>query len=178
MWPAPRCRFQYREYALGSSLAAVIKTSGTHVQAAYWGVYLGLPVAPLTLRERLASIQELEWRAPYVRAGRVGADPVLDVLFSFYDDRLYQVVVTYDQNRTEGLTNGDMTESISATYGVPLLEPATSAHRALSADVPEQATVVAQWEHPSSLLTLTRDTDAPRFQLILIAKTLNRTRAP
>jgi hypothetical protein len=27
------------------------------------------------------------------------------VLFSFYDDQLYQIVVTYDRERMEGLTN-------------------------------------------------------------------------
>ena len=53
-----------------------------------------------------------------------------DVQFSFYDDQLYQVVVSYDRERMEGLTDADVVESLSATYGVPLLAGArTSGQR-------------------------------------------------
>ena len=77
-----------------------------------------------TLHVRPATIQELEWRAPYRRfrnhAGRSGARD----RFTFYNDALYQVVVNYDRDRTEGLTNSDIIESISAVYGVPTLASA------------------------------------------------------
>ena len=100
--------FRYREYALESSVAAVLKISGQRESETK------------TLHQRPASIQELEWRAPYVRAGAGPADPVRDVVFSFYDDQLYQVVVTYSRDRMDGLTNDDLIQSLSAAYGAPL----------------------------------------------------------
>jgi hypothetical protein len=163
---AAQTPFGYREYALGSSVASVVKISKTRDDQTK------------TLHERPARIQEHEWRAPYVSSGTELADPVRDVIFSFYDDQLYQVVVTYDRDRIEGLTNDDLIESISATYGVPLLRHSKAAAKTLMADLPVETTIVAQWEDAGSELTLTRDTYSPQFQLVLISKSLNpRARA-
>jgi hypothetical protein len=153
--------FQYREYALESSVAAVVKISNTRDNDAK------------TLHSRPASIQQLEWRTPYARAGTDAADPVRDILFSFYDNQLYQVVVTYDRDRMEGLTNDDVVESVSATYGVPLLRYARRARAVVPAGLSEDTTVVAQWENAASLLTLRRGGYSPQFQLVLISKSLN-----
>jgi len=158
---AAQTPFQYRGYALGSSVASVVKISKTREEATE------------TLHERPARIQEHEWRAPYVSAGTELADPVRDVLFSFYDDQLYQIVVTYDRDRMEGLTNDDLIEAISATYGVPLLRHARAAQKTPLGDGSAETTVVAQWEDADSVLTLTRDTYSPQFQLVLISKSLN-----
>jgi hypothetical protein len=151
----------YRAYALESSVASVVTISG------------GREADTRTLYERPARIQELEWRAPYSRSGSGKADPVHDVQFSFYDDQLYQVVVSYDRDRMEGLTNADVVESLSATYGVPLLAGTRTPGSAERTDVPSDVTVLARWEDAASLLTLTRGTFAPQFQLVLISKTLN-----
>ena len=154
--------FQYREYALGSSVASAVKISKTREDAIK------------TLHERPARIQELAWRAPYVSPGAGSADPVRDVLFSFYDDHLYQVVVTYDRDRMEGLTNDDVIESLSATYGVPLLRHAPAAARnPQTSDGSAETAILAQWEDAGSLLTLTRGSYSPQFQLVLISKTLD-----
>ena len=99
---------RYRAYALESSLDSVIAASGARVGDAK------------SLHERPARIQELEWRAPYGSSGSELADPVRTIVFTFYNDALYQVVVSYDRDRTEGLTNKDIIESLSAAYGVPL----------------------------------------------------------
>jgi len=158
--------FRYREFALESSLASVVKISGARV------------ADTKTPHARPAKIQELAWRTPYVRSGSELADPVRDVLFSFYDDQLYQVVVTYDRDRMDGLTNDDVIESISATYGVPLLRHSPGALGVRPADVRSDITVVAQWEDAASMLTLTRGTYSPQYQLVLISKMLNaRARA-
>ncbi len=95
------------------------------------------------------------------------------VLFSFADDQLYQIVVTYDRDRTEGLTNDDVIESVSATYGVPPLLQGRTAGGVLPAATTTEAAVVARWDDGDSLLTLTRGTYPPEFQLILISKTSN-----
>lgn len=155
--------FQYRDYALGSSAVTVNQISRTRSGDLK------------TLHERPASIQETVWRAPYMGLGGGLADPVHEVLFSFYDDQLYQIIVTYDRGRIAGLTNDDVIATLAATYGVPLLRDARVAHTILAADIAPHMRVVAQWEDAGSLLTLVRSNHSPEFQLVLISKTLNRS---
>lgn len=149
---------RYRAYALESSLDAVMTASGARLADAK------------SLYERPAKIQELAWRAPYVGPGEL-ADPVRDVAFTFYNDALYQVIVSYDSARTDGLTNGDIIESLSAAYGVPVRRSATRPSRPAAAS--SDAIVVAQWENASSSVTLLRGDYSPDFQLILISKALS-----
>ena len=158
---------RYRSYALESSLTSIVKASGARE-------------ADLkTLHDRPARIQELEWRTPYARQGTPFVDPVHDVLFSFCDNQLYRLVVTYDRDRMEGLTDDDVIASLSATYGVPLLRNASTARRAMPADLAAGTMIVAQWDNAASLLTLRRGTySSPQYQLELISKTLDaRARA-
>lgn len=152
---------RYREYALESSVASVVKISSARESDLH------------TSHERPAKMQELQWRTPYVLSGRELADPVREVVFSFCDDQLYQVVVTYDRDRTEGLTNDDVIESLSTAYGVPLLLSAPTALGTLTVDAPSDTTIVARWEDATAQLTLTRATYAPQFQLVLLSKALN-----
>ena len=153
---------RYRDYALESSVTSVATISKARESETK------------TLHERPARIQQLEWRAPYVTSGTEMADPVHDVLFSFCDDQLYQVVVTYDRDRMEGLTTADVLASLSTTYGVPVRK--TAGPSALPVDLPPDSMVVARWEDAASLVILTRGSYSPQFQLMLISKALN-TRA-
>lgn len=150
---------RYRAYALESSLDSVVAASGARA------------VDAKTLHERPATIRELEWRAPYVDSRNTLADPVRAISFTFYNDALYQVIVNYDRDRTEGLTNSDIVESISAAYGAPL--PAAAATRANPLDAFPDSIVVARWENAESLLTLIRGSHTPELQLILISKPLS-----
>jgi hypothetical protein len=154
---------RYRAYALESTLDSVITASGAHAGDVK------------SLHERPAKIQELEWRAPYGTSGSELADPVRTIVFTFYDDALYQVVVNYDRYRTEGLTNKDIIESLSAAYGVPVLRSAGTRISRPTAALPDTI-VLAQWENTASSLTLVRGAYTPDFQLILISKPLS-TRA-
>jgi len=69
------------------------------------------------IHQRPALIQELEWRPQRLFDSSKEKDPVKQVLFSFYNGELFRVLVTYDRDRTKGLTDQDMIEAISATYG-------------------------------------------------------------
>jgi hypothetical protein len=151
---------RYRSYVLESSLDAVVLASGARAADAK------------TLHERPATIQQLEWRAPYVDFRNTLADPVRAITFTFYNDALYQVIVNYDRARTEGLTNGDIIESLSAAYGAPIL---ASARTRTSPPVEAllDSVVVARWENADSLLTLIRESYTPEFQLILVSKSLS-----
>jgi hypothetical protein len=155
-------QFQYREYALRSSLAAVAHTSGANAADAK------------TLHERPAKIQELGWRAPYSASDAVGVDPVRDILLAFYDDQLYRVVVTYERTRIEGLTDADLIESLSTVYGAPLLATRKAAGAASSGvDVPPDMILVARWEKGDSSVMLIRAMFSPGLQLILTSHALN-----
>ncbi|HEY5616674.1 MAG TPA: hypothetical protein VIK60_01945 [Vicinamibacterales bacterium] len=151
---------RYRDYALESSLSSVIAASGARASETK------------TLHERPARIQELEWRAPYGRAGGELTDPVRTVVFAFYDDQLYRVVVRYDRARTEGLTNADIVDSLAVTYGVPLGASART-RGSPQADAPLDTIVLARWEDATSSVTLVRDVYAPEFQLLLTSKPLS-----
>lgn len=149
----------YRAYALESSLASVIAASGAR------------PEDAKTPHTRPARIDELEWRAPYARSSDTTADSVRSIAFSFYNDALYQVIVNYDRSRTEGLTNTDVIESVSAAYGVPVL--ATAKTRTTPAESSADNFVLARWDSADSQVTLLRGSYMADYQLILISKSLS-----
>jgi hypothetical protein len=151
---------RYRAYALESSLDSVVAASGARAADAK------------TLHERPATIQELEWRAPYVDSRNTLADPVREIAFTFYNDALYQVVVHYDRDRTDGLTNSDIVESVSTVYGVPILASARTRTSPPVEAFPDSI-VVARWQNADSLLTLMRGSYTSEFQLILVSKSLS-----
>jgi hypothetical protein len=151
---------RYRGYVLESTLESVVKTSGARAADAK------------TLHERPAKIQELEWRAPYVFSGTERADPVKGIVFTFLDDALYQIVVNYDRDRTDGLTNNDIIETVSALYGPPAIRSVKQQPTRPGAARPDTITL-AQWETTASSLLLVRGSYTPEFQLILISKPLS-----
>ena len=149
--------FRYRAYALESSLESVVAMSG--VRAA----------DTKSLYQRPAKIQELEWRAPYVSTSDPMADPVRGAVFTFFNDALYQIVVKYDRDRTDGLTNTDIIESLTAVYGQPVARsPKNTAGIALP-----DTTLLALWENPGSSLALVRGMYSPDFQLVFTSKALS-----
>jgi hypothetical protein len=62
------------------------------------------------IHQRPAVLQDLEWKPSAWAPGSmsVSTDPVEKFVFSFYNDRLYRVVVDYGYDRTEGMTDADM----------------------------------------------------------------------
>lgn len=151
---------RYRAYTLDSSLESVV-TASAAAAADVKVVY-----------ERPSLIQALEWRAPYARSGDDPVDPVRGILFSFCDDALYQVLVSYDRDRTDGLSNSDIIDSLTAIYGTPVRGSA----RNRPLDAAPDTVVLAQWDSAGSSLTLLRGVYSPEFQLMLTSKALS-TRA-
>lgn len=149
---------RYRGYALDSSLESVSASSGAPADRA------------MTLHRRPATIQELKWRAPYSRVGSPTADSVRGIAFSFYNDALYQLVVTYDRERTDGLTTRDLVESLSVAYGTPTTR--SDDDGVDGAIVLADTIVLAQWEDGSASVTLLKDAHAPQFELRLVSKPL------
>jgi len=151
---------RYRTYVLESSLESVV------------AVTEGRAADARTLHARPAKIQEFEWRAPYTSASSGPADPVKGAVFSFYNDALYQIVVTYDSGRTDGLTDGDIIESLTTVYGTPVPKSAKARPQAVLPDT----VVLAQWDSTASSVALLRGAYSTEFQLVLTSKALS-TRA-
>lgn len=153
-------RLGYRAFVLESSVDTVLAASGARA------------TDTRVLHERPAIIQELEWRAPYSYTANEAADPVRQILFSFCDNALYQVLVIYDPDRTDGLSNADIIGALTMTYGTPV--PGAARNRPL--DAAPDTVVLAQWDRAGSSLTLLRTMYAAEFQLLLTSKALG-TRA-
>jgi hypothetical protein len=151
---------RYRGYVLESTLESVVATSGARATDAR------------TIHTRPAKIQELEWRAPYTSSGSARADPVSGIVFTFLDDALYQVIVSYDRDRTDGLTNNDIIATLTGAYGPPVLRSAKQLPTRPDAAQPNTI-ALAQWETAQTSLTLVRSTYTQDFQLILLSKPLS-----
>jgi hypothetical protein len=105
---------EYRNFELGSDVVSVSSQAGIASSEAK------------LIHQRPAVLQDLVWRPmPWLRGSSApSTDPVEQIVFSFYNDRLFRIVVDYAHRKTEGMTAADMIEAISVTYGTPL--PRTS----------------------------------------------------
>jgi hypothetical protein len=151
---------RYRGYVLESTLESVLAGSGSRATDAR------------TLHERPAKIQELAWRVPYTSSvSPATTDPVQGITFSFVDDALFQIVVDYDRERTEGMSNGEIIATFTSVYGAPVPRSG-KARPARPAAAPVDSLVIAQWETAAESLTLLRGTYDDEVQLILASRSL------
>ena len=136
---------QYRNFELGVNVAAVSVLTGLATTDAK------------TIHQRPALLQDLEWRPSHWRASDTlpSTDPVQQIGFSFYNDRLFRIVVDYDRDRTEGMTDADMVEAIAAVYGVPATRAAGPA-RVASRVESESGSPVARWGDTARSVVLYR----------------------
>jgi hypothetical protein len=155
-------RARYRDYRLGASLASISALTGA---AAMEGK---------AIHDRPAVRQELQWRRPYVPSTPPAPiDPVKEILFSFYDDQLTQIVIDYDPDQTAGMTDADLTEAISTQYG-PVSKPGAKASRATATRLEgESGTVVARWGDADVTVALLRASYASGFRLIVTSPRLD-----
>jgi len=146
----------YREFRLGGGLASVSAVAGVAVSEAK------------IIHERPALIQELQWRLPYAPV----PDPVQQIVFSFYSDQLFRLVIDYDRNRTEGMTDADMIDAISSAYGSISKMPQKS--RVASSQVMEESgTRVARWGDADYSVVLYRSSYGSGFRMIVTSLRLD-----
>ena len=154
---------QYRNFALGSNLATVANL--TDVAA----------LEAKTIHQRPALLQELEWRpSRWIRGSMAeSTDPVEHVVFSFYNDQLFRVVVDYSQNRTAGMTDTDMIEAISTIYGPPALRSSGTVRVAPQLET-ERRSVVARWGDAMYTVVLSQSVSfGEAFRLIVTESALD-----
>ena len=156
-------RSGYRALELGATLSSVSAAAKAAVANAK------------TIHARPALMQELEWRAPYSTDER-GSDPVQQIVFSFYNDQLYKIVVGYDHSRTAGMADTDMIEGISATYGTPL--KASARQTTARYGEAEDGTSIARWGGVDQTVVLYRSSaffgsSTARYWLIVMSPRLD-----
>ncbi len=142
-------------------------------------VGLSNQVDPKPLQTRLihlrpAVIQELTWWPRESSGSSLQADSVWQVFFTFYNDELYRILVTYDRNATDGLTAEDMVQAISAQYGT-----ATRPDAQISFPTNElyrsTEKVIARWEDSRYSINLFRfrPSSLNSFGLVMFSKRLD-----
>jgi hypothetical protein len=154
---------QYRDFALGSDLASVSDLAGVSASKAK------------TIHQRSEVLQDLEWRPSRWNVGSSAAstDPVEQIVFSFYNDQLFRVVVDYAHDRTEGMTDADMIEAISAVYGTPVKRLPGAVRVASQIEV-ESGLPVARWGDAHHAVVLYRTSSyRETFRLIVTEPALD-----
>src|SRR6185312_11222695 len=88
----------YREFHLGSSPGQVAKQAGMESSATN------------LISSRPERIEELDWSVNRFESPSTRPDSVREIRFRFYNGNLFEMMVSYDRDRTAGLTEADMTE--------------------------------------------------------------------
>jgi hypothetical protein len=155
-------RLRYREFQLGSDVASIAKLIGT----ASSDVKL--------IHQRPAVMQNLEWRPRYFSrdVSAQQTDPVELIVFRFYDDQLFRVIVDYARDKTEGMTEADMIEAIAAIYG-PASRVVPTAARIATLDYGGVDEPVAIWADNESSITLLRVAYPVSFRLVVAFRRLD-----
>jgi hypothetical protein len=148
---------KYRNFELGTDLSTVAKQAGAN------------PSQAKVIHRRPALIQELEWR-PQPLGSSSQTEPAKEVVFSFYDGKLFRIVVDYDRYETEGLTADDFVDAISATYG-PAAKP-TAPVKVAPGSYGDQEEILAQWQDSQYRFDLIRSSYGPTFRLVGVIKRL------
>jgi len=155
---------KYRTFSLGTSLAELSKqlVSKQHETN----------VEPTLIHQRPAVIQEVTlWLlGSYQSPGK--ADPVSQILFSFYNGTLYRILVIYDQQATEGLTAEDMVQAESDQYGTAT-RPKTDLSFPTKASYQSKEKIIARWEDSQNSVNLFRSGTLDSFGLVLLSKRLD-----
>ncbi len=152
---------RYRNFQFGETLPALAKQAGLELS----GVKL--------IHERPAVIQELESPIWLTGVSSPRTDPVKTILFSFYNGELFRIVVSYDQNETEGLTTEDMIEAISAQYGTATKPAGTEIAFSSTQVYNDSEVVIARWEDAQYSFNLYRSGYQPTFGMIAFSKKLD-----
>jgi hypothetical protein len=151
---------RYREFELGSAVAAVSTLTGAA------GAELK------AIHQRPALIQELTWRPRYGARRPVAPEieSVDQMVFEFYDDRLFRVTVNYDRKHTEGLIDADMIDALSAVYGLPII-PVVSRSRQPPTASDDAGIRIAEWGSAENSVRLLRlSSYATTFRLVITAE--------
>jgi hypothetical protein len=96
------------------------------------------------------------------------------MVFSFYNDELFRIVVTYDREKVKGLTEKDLIDGISATYGSGTTPAATITRSPFGQTYREDPDkVLARWEDGQYSFNLIRSSYGATFGMVIFSKQLD-----
>jgi hypothetical protein len=153
----PTAISSYRNIALGDSVSVVVQRLDA------------LATDVKVLHDRGSLVQELTWRPHrFVSGTAVTYDPLAEMVLTFHKDQLVRIVATYDRERTQGLTDTDLRDSLTNVYGVATLR-STPTQPAVLPTAPRQT--IGRWEDAETLLLLWREEYPSRVGLTITAVT-------
>jgi hypothetical protein len=152
---------RYREFQFGMNLLEVAKLANVK------------PSQAKLISQRPSVIQELEWRPQQSFTITPQTDPVKVILFSFYNGELFRMQVKYDQYKTEGLTEQDMIEAISAQYGTAIRPVSTMIIFPSFDAYNDSEKVIARWEDAQYSFNLFRSSYPPVFGILVFSRSLD-----
>jgi hypothetical protein len=150
----------------------------------YWNFSFGMTVTDISkqidqtsanaavLHERPALIEELTWLPPQPYSSLRPAEPVDQILFSFYNGALYRMLLTYENSATKGLTEEDMIRIVSAKYGVATRPVAAVVNFPMNPSYKATEKVIARWEDSQYSLNLFRSY-VDTFAIVMFTKQLD-----
>jgi hypothetical protein len=152
---------RYRQFKFGMDVFAIAKQAGLEASKAQ------------VIHQRPAVIQEMKWEPQISPDHSPQADSVKTIYFSFYNGKLFRMVVNYDRYRTEGLTDEDMIEALSANYG-PATRPEAKIILFSTFQVyNDSEKVMARWEDSQYSYNLYRSSYQPTFGILVFSKQLD-----
>ena len=151
---------RYRNFSFGMTVADISKQIDKK------------PSDATEVHQHPALIEELTWLPiqPYDLSRP--AEPVDQILFSFYEGALYRMLVTYEDSATKGLTDEDMIRAVSAKYGVATRPVAAVVSFPLNPSYKATEKVIARWEDSQYSFNLFRSY-ADTFAIVMFTKQID-----
>jgi hypothetical protein len=151
---------RYRNFSFGMTVADISKQVDQ------------TPANAAVVHEHPALIEELTWLPPQPYTSSRPAEPVDQILFSFYDGALYRMLVTYEGSATKGLTDEDMIRVVSAKYGAATRPVAAVVNFPMNPSYKATEKVIARWEDSQYSLNLFRSY-VDTFAIVMFSKQLD-----
>jgi hypothetical protein len=148
---------KYRTFSFGMTVASVSKQADRQIAKAD------------VIHQRPDLIEESTWYPPQPFGSLRPAEPVEKVLFSFYNNELYRMLVIYDNSATKGLTDDDMIRVISAKYGTAT-RPVADINFPTNPSFRATEKVVARWEDSQYSFNLFRSSASNTFAIVMFDK--------
>ena len=145
---------RYRDVSLGDPVQVVVDR-------------LHVPMSDVkVVHDRPTVVQQLTWR-PHrsVSGATVEPDPLAEMVLTFHLGRLARIAVSYDRARTAGLTDADLNEALTSTYGTSMLLSRRTTP-ALLIESSEPAPI-GSWSDADTLVVLWRQSYPDRVRLTL-----------
>jgi hypothetical protein len=151
---------KYRNFSFGMTVADIAKQIDQK------------PANAAVVHERPALIEELTWLPPQPYGSLRPAEPVDQILFSFYNGALYRMLVTYENSATKGLNDEDMIRVVSAKYGVATRPVAAVVNFPMNPSYKATEKVIARWEDSQYSLNLFRSY-GDTFAMVMFTKQMD-----